>query len=96
MFTGVANVRTNFYRDSLISPPSGRMFNQKSCLLIFFESYEKSVFNNLKIYTHLSYANELAEPTQLKNLIPQSIACSCETWNELVSGFLQIFISKFQ
>ena len=65
MASGVANVRTNFYNGSLIDPPTGWLFNKKSGLLIFFESYKKSVFNNLKVYTHLLYANEFCEPAQL-------------------------------
>ena len=69
MTSGVANVRTYFYRDSLIDPPIGWLFNKKSGLLIFFESYKKSVSNNLKVYTHLFYANELGEPAQLKNCL---------------------------
>ena len=57
MALGVANVRTNFYRDSLIDPPTGWLFNQKSGLLIFFENYKKSESNNLKVYKHLFFAN---------------------------------------
>jgi hypothetical protein len=95
MTLGVANVRTNFYRDSLIDPPTGCLFNQKSGLLIFFESYKKSVSNNLKVYTHLFYANKLGEPAQLKNSRLHSIECACETWDELVSGDWQIVTSKF-
>ena len=96
MTSGVANVRTNFYRVSLIDPPTGWLFNQKSCLLIFFEIYEKSVSKNLKVYTHLFYANELGEPAQIKNSRLHSIECACETWNELISGNWQIVTSKFQ
>ena len=62
MTSGVANVWTYFYRGSLINPPTGCLFNKKSGLLIFFESYKKSLSNNLKVYTHLFYANELGEP----------------------------------
>ena len=62
MTSGVANVRTNFYRGSLIDPPSGWLSNKKSGLLIFFETYKKSVSNDAKVYTHLFYANELGEP----------------------------------
>ena len=80
--SGVANVRTNFYRSSLIDTPTGWLFNQKSGLLIFFESYKKSVSNNLKIYTHLFYANELGEPAQLKKSRLYSIECACEIWNK--------------
>ena len=82
MTSGVANVWNNFYRGTLIAPPTGWLFNQKSGLLIFFESYKKSVSNNLKIYTNLFYANELGEPAQLKNSRPHSIECACEIWNE--------------
>ena len=84
MTSGVANVRTNFYRSSLIDTSTGWMFNQKSGLLIFFESYKKSVSNNLKVYTHLFYANELGEPAQIKNSRLHSIECACETWHELI------------
>ena len=45
MTSGVANVRTNFYHGSLIDPPTGWLFNKKSGLLIFFESYKKSASN---------------------------------------------------
>ena len=67
MTSGVANVRTYFHRCSLIDPPTGWLFNKKSGLLIFFESYKKSLSNRLKVYTHLFYANELGEPAQIKN-----------------------------
>ena len=96
MTSGVANVRTNFYSGSLIDPPTGWLFNQKSGLLIFFESCKKSLSNNLKVYTHLFYANELGEPTQLKNSRLHSIECAYETWNELISSGWQIVSYKFQ
>ena len=96
MTSGVVNVRTNFYHGSLIDPPNGWLFNQKSGLLIFFESHKKSVSNELKVYTHLFYANELGEPAQLKNLRIHSIECALETWDELISGGWQIVTSKFQ
>ena len=95
MTSGVANVRTNFYSGSLIDPPIGWLFNKKSGLLILFESYKKSLSNNVKVYTHLFYANELGEPAQLKNSRLHSIECAYETWDELVSGGWQIVTSKF-
>ena len=82
MTSGIANVRTNFYHGSLIDSPTGWLFNQKSGLLIFFESYKKSASNNLKVYTHLFYANELGEPCQIKNSRLHPIECACETWNQ--------------
>ena len=96
MTSGVANVRTYFYHGGLIDPPTGWLFNKKSGLIIFFESYEKSVSNNLKVYTHLFYTNELGEPAQIKNSRLLSIKCACETWNELISGDWQIVTNKFQ
>ena len=95
MTSGVANVRTNFYRSSLIDSSTGWLFNQKSGLLIFFESYKKSKYFNSEVYTHLFFANELGEPAQLKNSRLHSIECACETWDELVSGGWQIVTSKF-
>ena len=96
MTSGVAYVRSNFYSGSFIEPPTGWLFNQKSGLLISFENYKKSVSNNLKVYTHLFYANELGEPDRLKNSRLNSIECACETWNELISRGWQIVTSKFQ
>jgi len=95
MTSGVANVRTNFYSGSCTNTPTGWLFNKKSGFLILFESYKKSLTNNLKVYTHLFYANELGEPAQLKNSRLLSIDCACETWDELVSGGWQIVTSKF-
>ena len=96
MTSGVANVRTNFYSSSLIDPPTGWLFNQKGGLLILFESYKKSVSNNLKVYTHLFYSNEFGEPAQFKNSRIHSIECAYETWNELISRGWQIVTNKFQ
>ena len=96
MASGVTNVRINFYNCSLIDPPIGWLFNQKSGLLIFFESYKESLSNSLKVYSHLFYANELGEPAQLKNSRLHSIECAYETWNELISGGWQIVSDKFQ
>ena len=97
MASGVAHVRTNFYRSSVIDPPTGWLFNQKCGLLILFESCKKSlVSNNFKVYTHLFYSNELGEPAQLKNSRLHSIECACETWNELISADWQIVTNKFQ
>ena len=96
MTSGVANVRTNLYRNSLIDPPAGWLFNKKSGFLILFESYKKSLSNDLNVYTHLFYANKLGEPAQFKNSRLHSIECAYETWNELISGGWKIVTNKFQ
>ena len=96
MIPGVANVRTNFYRGSLIDTPTGWLFNQKRGLLMFLESYRKSFSNNLKVNSRLFNANELDESVKLNNLILHLIECACETLDELVLGGWQIVTSKFQ
>ena len=90
MTSGAANVRTNFYSGSLVDTPTGWLFNKKSGLLILFESYKKSISNNLKVYTHLFYANELGEPAQIKNSRLHSIEVAYETWNELILSLIHI------
>ena len=80
---------------ALLTPQLAGCLTKKSGLLILFEGYKKSLPNNLKVYTHLFYANELGEPAQLKNSRLHSIECACETWDELVSGCWQIVTSKF-
>jgi len=61
----------------------------------YFQQNGIPLTNNLKVYTHLFYANELGEPEQLKNSRLHSIECACETWDELVSGGWQIVTNKF-
>jgi len=46
MTSGVANVRTYFYRGGLIDPPNGWLFNKQSGLLIFLR-----VIRNLYLIT---------------------------------------------
>ena len=96
MKSGVTNVRTSLYHCSLIDPPTGWLFNEKRGLLIFFERYKKSKLNDLKVYTHLFYANEFGEPAQLKNTRLHSIECAYETWNELITRGWNIVTNKFQ
>ena len=95
MKSGVAHVWTNLYCCIFIDPPTGWLFNPKSDLLIFFESQKKSESNNLKVYTHLFYANELGEPSQLKNSRIHSIEFAYETWVELIRAGWQIVTNKF-
>ena len=81
---------------ALLTPQLAGCLAKKKWLINFFESYKKSVSNNLKVNTHLFYANELGEPAQIKNSRLHSIECACETWNELISGGWQIVTTKFQ
>ena len=85
-----------FIAAALLTPPLAGCLTKKNGLLIFFESYKKSVSHNLRVYTHLFYANEIGEPAQIKNSRLHSIECACETWNELISGGWQIVTNKFQ
>ena len=80
----------------LLTPQLAGCLTKKVVYWFFFESYKKSLSNNLKVYTHLFYSNELGEPEQLKNSRLQSIECAYETWNELISGGWQVVANKFQ
>ena len=42
---------------ALLTPQLAGCLTKKSGLLIFFESYKKSVPNNLQVYTHLFFEN---------------------------------------
>ena len=96
MTQGVAYVWNDFYLGCFTDTPTGGLFNKRKNLLMFFERYKKSEYMNIKVYTHLFYANELGEPAKLKNSRLHSFECACETWDELVSGGWQIVTSKFR
>ena len=96
MTLGVAYVWTDLYSDCFTDTPTGWLFNKRKNLLMFFERYKKSESMNIKVYTHLFYANKLGEPDQLKNSRLISHECAYETWNELINGGWNIVTNKFQ
>ena len=96
MITGAANVWIDFPSYSYINAPNGWLFNKKSKLLILFERCKKSEIESNKVYTHLFYANELGEPSRLKNTRLHSLECALETWNELIAGGWTVVTNNFQ
>ena len=67
MTLGGANVWSSFSYGSRVDTPNGWILNPQSSFLILFEKCRKSARNNIKVYTHLFYANHLGEPAGLKN-----------------------------
>ena len=96
MTLGGANVWTDFSYGNLIDTPSGWLHDPEGSFLIFFEKCKKSPLNNIKVYTHLFYANRLGEPDRLKNTRLLDLDCAFETWNELVDGGWTSVTNQFQ
>ena len=66
MTLGGANVWSNFSYGSRVDTPNGWILNPQNSFLILFEKCRKSARNNIKVYTHLFYANHLGEHAGLK------------------------------
>ena len=96
MTLGGANVWSNFSCISLIDAPNCWILNPQSSYLILFERCKKSARNNIKVYTHLFYANELGEPGRLKNTRLHDLYSAIETWNELIAGGWTEVTNQFQ
>ena len=96
MTLGGANVWSNFSYGSLIDTPNGWLLNPQGSYLILFERCKKSSRKNIKVYTHLFYANELGEPWRLKNTRLHDLESAIETWNELIAGGWIEVTTQFQ
>ena len=96
MTLGGANVWSNFSYGSRVHTPNGWLLNPQSSFLILFERYKKSARNNIKVYTHLFYANHLGEPNRLKNTRLHDLDCAIETWNELIDRGWTLVTNQFQ
>ena len=96
MTLGGANVWSNFSYGSHVDTPNGWLLNSQSSFLILFEKCKKSPLNNIKVYTHLFYANELGEPGRLKNTRLHHLNSAIETWNELIAGGWTEVTNQFQ
>ena len=96
MTLGGSNVWSNFSYGSLIDAPNGWILNPQGSYLILFERYKKSARKDIKVYTHLFYANELGEPSRLKNRRLHDLDTAFETWNELIAGGWTEVTNQFQ
>ena len=93
---GGANVWFNFSYGSRINTPNDWILNPQSRYLILFEKYKKSAHNNIKVYTHLFYANHLGEPAGLKKTRLHDLDTAFKAWNELIAGGWTEVTNKFQ
>ena len=96
MTLGGKNIWDNFSYGSCVNTQKGWILNPQSSLLISFETCKKSARNNIKVYTHLFYANHLGEPGGLKNTRLHDLDCAFETWNELIAGGWTEVTNQFQ
>ena len=69
MTLGGANVWTNFSYGYRNESPSGWLLNPERTTLILFTRNKKSTRNNLKIFAHTYYANDLGEPSTIKSVV---------------------------
>ena len=93
---GAANVWTNFSYCSSVDTPNGWLLNPQSSFLILFEKGKESARTNIKVHTHLFYANHLGEPGRLKNRRLHDLDSAFETWNELIAGGWTEVTNQFQ
>ena len=91
-----ANVWSNFSNGSLIDAPYGWILHPQGSYLILFERCKKSPRKNIKVYTHLFYANKIGEPGRLKNSRLHDLDSAIEIWNELIAGGWTEVTSQFQ
>ena len=96
MTLGGANVWSNFSYDSLIDPPNGWILNPQGSYLILFERSKKFARNNIKVYTHLFYVNEIGKTGRLKNTRLHDLDSAIETWEELIAGGWTEVTNQFQ
>ena len=83
MALGGANVWPIFSYGSSIDTPNGCLLNPEGSRLIFFERCTKSLKNNIKVFTHLFYTNQLGEPAGFKSTSKIKLNEAWEQWNKL-------------
>ena len=96
MTLGGANVWSNFSYGSRVDTPNGWLLNPQSSFLILFEKCKKSALNNMKVYTHLYYANHLGELGVLKTTRIYDLNSAFKTLNELIAGGWIEVTTQFQ
>ena len=65
------------------SKPNGCLLNPEGSRMIFFEECTNSLKPNLKIHTHIFYANHLVEPGGYKSSEQLDIDSAWEKWHDL-------------
>ena len=91
MTLGGANVWSNFTFGSIIDFPKGCLLNPEGSRLIFFELFKKSPRNNIKIFTHIFYANHLGEPAGIKESSKMNLEDAWNKWHKLqLEGWTEV------
>ena len=65
------------------SKPNGCLLNSEGSRMTFFKECRNPLKPNLKIHTHLFYANHLGEPGEYKTSEKLNINAAWEKWHEL-------------
>ena len=74
------------------SKPNGCLLNPEGSRMIFFEECKNIPKPNLKIHTHLFYANHLGEPAGYKSSEKLNIDAAWEKWHELhQKGWTEVY-----
>ena len=76
-------MRHNYSFGCSTNTPNGCLLNPEGSKLIFFEKYNNSTINNLKVHTHIFYTNHLGEPAGYKFSQILSIGSAWEKWHQL-------------
>ena len=83
MTLGGANVWTNFSYGYRNDSPSGWLLNPDHSRLILFTTNKKSPRNNIRIYLHTYYSNNLGEPKKIKSSSQMYLKDAWNKWHDL-------------
>ena len=83
MVFGEAHVWTNFSYGYRNESPSGWLLNPARSRLILFVRNKKSSKNNLKIFAHTYYANDLGAPSAIKSSRQINLNDAWDKWHDL-------------
>ena len=83
MTSGGPHVWTNFSYGYRNDYPSGWLLNSERSRLILFTRNKKSASNNPKIFANTYYANDLGEPSAIKNASQLYLDDAWDKWHNL-------------
>ena len=83
MTLGGANVWSNFSYGYRNESPSGWLLNPDRSRLILFTRNKRSTRNNIRIFIHTYYANDLGEPSAIKSSSQMHLDNAWDKWHDL-------------
>ena len=78
-----SKIRANYSFGCSTFTPNGCLLNPEGSRMIFFEECANSFKTNLKIHTHIFYANHLGEPEGYKSSEILNIDSAWKKWDQL-------------